>query len=111
MPISEISALGGGKTVSAIGAVENVLNGRPAGTANVSGDGAAFKDFLSQAVDQAELTAADNRAYTDALLMGELNDLHTAPIAAREAELAISLTVQIRDRVVDAYTEIMRMQV
>ena len=97
--------------VSAINAVANVLNGKPAGTANVAEEGAQFKDFLSQAVEQAELTAADNQAFTDALLMGELNNLHDAPIAAREAELAISLTVQIRDRLVDAYTEIMRMQV
>lgn len=97
--------------ISEIAAVNNVLNGRAAGTANVSDTQAPFKDFLTQAIDQAELTAADDRAYTDALLMGELNDLHTAPIAARKAELALSLTVQIRDRLVDAYTEIMRMQV
>lgn len=97
--------------VSAIGAVTNVLNGRPAGTAAVSDNEGQFKDFLTQAIDNAELTTADNRAYTDAMLMGELNDLHTATIAAREAELAISLTVQIRDRLVDAYNEIMRMQV
>lgn len=98
-------------SVSAIGAVNNVLNGRAAGTANVSEGPDQFKDFLAQAIDQAEFTSADDRAYTDALLIGELNNLHDAPIAARKAELAISLTVQIRDRLVDAYTEIMRMQV
>ncbi|MEA4969059.1 MAG: flagellar hook-basal body complex protein FliE [Candidatus Pelethousia sp.] len=97
--------------VSALDAVNNVLNGRAAGTANVSDDSIQFKDFLTQAIDQAELTSADNQAYTDALLIGELNDLHDAPIAARKAELALSLTVQIRDRLVDAYTEVMRMQV
>lgn len=97
--------------ISEIGAVNNVLNGRPAGTANVSEGPSQFKDFLTQAIDQAEITTADDRAYTDALLIGELNNLHEAPIAARKAELALSLTVQIRDRLVDAYTEIMRMQV
>jgi len=97
--------------VTPIQAVSNVLNGQPAGTANTTGDGLLFKDFLTEAINNAELTTADNRAYTDALLMGESNDLHEATIAAREAELAISLTVQIRDRLVDAYTEIMRMQV
>lgn len=97
--------------ISEIGAVNNVLNGRPAGTANVSGGASQFQDFLTQAIDQAELTSADDQAFTDALLIGELNNLHDAPIAARKAELALSLTVQIRDRLVDAYTEIMRMQV
>lgn len=98
-------------SVSALEAVSNVLNGRAAGTANVSEESLQFKDFLTQAIGQAELTSADDQAYTDALLIGELNDLHDAPIAARKAELAISLTVQIRDRLVDAYTEVMRMQV
>ena len=97
--------------VSAIDAVANVLNGKPAGTANVSGGDAAFQDFLTQAIESAELTTADSRAYTDALLIGEVNDIHRATIAAREAELAVNLTVQIRNRLVDAYTEIMRMQV
>ncbi len=97
--------------VFAIDAVNNVLNGRAAGTANTSESSTQFKDFLTQAIDQAELTSADNQAYTDALLMGEVSNLHDATIAAREAELSLSLTVQIRDRLVDAYTEIMRMQV
>lgn len=97
--------------ISSIDAVANVLNGLPAGTANVSEGDSSFKDFLTQAIDNAELTTADSRAYTDALLIGELNDIHSATIAAREAELAVNLTVQIRNRLVDAYTEIMRMQV
>ena len=97
--------------VSAIDAVSNVLNGRAAGTANTSENSTQFKDFLTQAIDQAELTSADNQAYTDALLMGEINNLHDATIASSKAELALSLTVQIRDKMVDAYTEIMHMQV
>jgi len=97
--------------ISPVQAAANVLNGLPAGTANVSSGSSQFKDFLTQAIESAELTSADNQAYTDALLMGELNDLHSATIAAREAELSLSLTVQIRDRLVDAYNEIMRMQV
>lgn len=99
--------------LSGIEGATNVLNGLHAnGTSKTEGsDGNVFKDFLSQAIEQAQLTTADSSAFNDALLLGELNNLHTAPIAAREAELAISLTVQIRDRLVDAYTEIMRMQV
>ncbi len=97
--------------VTAIQAVANVLNNQAAGTANTSGGEMAFKDFLTSAIDNAELTTADSRAYTDALLIGEVNDLHNVTIAAREAELAISLTVQIRDRMVESYNEIMRMQV
>ena len=42
---------------------------------------------------------------------GELTDVHEATIAAEEAGTALELMVEIRNRIVDAYQEIMRMPV
>ncbi len=97
-------------SVTAIQAVSNVLNGYSADP-NIKAEGPEFKDFLSQAIEDTEETATNSEAYSDAILMGELNSLHEATIEMREAELAINLTVQIRNRVVDAYNEVMRMQI
>lgn len=41
---------------------------------------------------------------------GDLDDVHEYTIAATQAELATSLTVAVRDRAVNAFNEIMRMQ-
>ena len=41
---------------------------------------------------------------------GDLADVHEYTIAATEAELATQLTVAVRDKAVEAFNEIMRMQ-
>ncbi|NPV25918.1 MAG: flagellar hook-basal body complex protein FliE [Firmicutes bacterium] len=71
----------------------------------------SFADYLHQAIQEvsnlqkeADLTAAQ-------LATGEIKDIHQAMIAAEKASLTLQLTIQIRNKVLDAYHEIMRMQV
>ena len=42
---------------------------------------------------------------------GDLTDVHNYTIAATEASLQTELTVAVRDRAVEAFNEIMRMQI
>jgi len=42
--------------------------------------------------------------------LGKEEDLHRAIIALEKANLALGLTVQVRNKVIEAYQEIMRMQ-
>lgn len=42
--------------------------------------------------------------------LGQEADLHRAIIAMEKANLALGLTVQVRNKVIEAYQEIMRMQ-
>ena len=64
-----------------------------------------------QALDSLQGTqnAADSLAQTAAT--GNLTDIHNYTIAATEASLTTELTVAVRDRAVEAFNEIMRMQV
>jgi len=49
---------------------------------------------------------------TDLLLaQGKLANVHEAIMAAEKASLTLELTVQIRNRIIEAYQEIMRMNV
>jgi flagellar hook-basal body complex protein FliE len=70
-----------------------------------------FSNVLSEAIDYLKQTEAEASQATTALLTGESTDLHTALIAAQKAEIAISYTVEIRNRVLEAYNNIMNMQV
>ncbi|MDD4075308.1 MAG: flagellar hook-basal body complex protein FliE [Eubacteriales bacterium] len=98
--------------ISSVQAVANVINGLSAsGQSTAESGGVSFQDFLSTALNEMTDTGETSIAFNDALLMGESNNLHDPMIAATEAELSVSLVVQIRDKALDAYNEIMRMQV
>jgi flagellar hook-basal body complex protein FliE len=45
------------------------------------------------------------------LMTGESQDLHTTVIAMQKADLSFQMMMQVRNKIVQAYQEIMRMQV
>ncbi|WP_368654812.1 flagellar hook-basal body complex protein FliE [Ornithinibacillus sp. 4-3] len=49
-------------------------------------------------------------AKTEALIRGDIDDLHDVMITAQKASLTLETTVQIHRRVIDAYNDVMRMQ-
>ena len=67
----------------------------------------AFAEGLKQ-VEQLQQTA-DTTA--TGLATGSITDVHQFTTAASKASLGIDLTVALRNRAVEAYQEIMRMQV
>lgn len=73
--------------------------------------GQSFGAFLGQALEN--LSAIEHRADQAAtrLAAGEPVDLHDVLIAAEESSVAFQLALQVRNKAVEAYQEIMRMQV
>jgi flagellar hook-basal body complex protein FliE len=69
----------------------------------------SFGDMLSSAVRQVNIT--DGIAKQDAVKIatGQADDLHTIMIDSAKADLAVQTLVQVRNKALDAYTEIMRM--
>ncbi len=70
-----------------------------------------FSSFLESAVAEVsdKMKAAD--AEKTKLFTGETNNLHQAMISMQEASVAFSLMVEVRNKLVESYQEIMRMQV
>jgi len=73
----------------------------------VESDGGGFSQILDGLNDAA--VAAD-RAVTD-VAVGADTDLHDVTLAVELESLAFDLAVQIRNRLVDAYQEVFRMQI
>jgi len=71
----------------------------------------SFSNILSDALDNIQETEAEAETANEALLTGESDDIHTALIAAQKAEIAVSVAVEVRDRVIEAYNSIIDMQV
>jgi flagellar hook-basal body complex protein FliE len=72
--------------------------------------GAQFGNMIAQGLQKLQdvQNTADNLAVEAAT--GRLTDVHDYIIAATEASLATSLTVAVRNKALDAFNEIMRMQ-
>jgi flagellar hook-basal body complex protein FliE len=81
---------------------------RPAG---VSGSEGGFQEVFSSAIRSVEGLSADASASVERFLSGEGEELHTTVLATQKAELAFEMFMQARNKVVNAYQEIMRMQV
>jgi len=74
-------------------------------------DGGSFADILTEAMTTVGVTDSIDKGSSMQLLMGQADDLSGMLIDAQKAELALQLALQIRNKVIDAYTEVMRMSV
>src|SRR5690349_5873190 len=80
---------------------------RPAAAAQ---GGTAFQDVFAQAIQSVEAAGQGASASVERFLSGEGEELHTAILATQKAELSFEMFMQMRNKVVGAYQEIMRMQ-
>lgn len=70
----------------------------------------SFAGILQDALDTVSQTAADASKQSLGLLTGETENIHSVVLATEKADLALRLTLQVRNKALDAYNEIMRMQ-
>jgi flagellar hook-basal body complex protein FliE len=76
-----------------------------AGTASGS-----FGDALGKMIDSVEQSSSEANTAVSGML-DKTTDVHDAMIALQRSELALQLTVQVRNKFVQAYQEIMRMPI
>lgn len=97
--------------VDSIGGIASILNPAQASSPVKQAEGSSFSDVLTSALQEAQTEGTKSDEQTLSLLSGDITDLHTATIQAQKAELTLDLAIQIRNKVVDAYNEVMRMSV
>ena len=71
----------------------------------------AFREMFTRSLQEVEAFQNQAANSTERFLAGESEDLHTVAIAAQKAELSFEMFLQVRNKVVQAYQEVMRMQV
>jgi flagellar hook-basal body complex protein FliE len=76
-----------------------------------AGDSSGFADLLQQGLNKMGELQANAETQTQKLIAGESVELHRVVMAGEQAALAFELTMSIRNKAVEAYQEIMRMQV
>lgn len=75
------------------------------------GQATSFKEAFQRYLNQANgLQQEADKAMHD-IVTGKMDNLHELIVAISEADLSFRLMMQIRNKLVEAYKEIMRMQV
>lgn len=79
------------------------------GTPNINEDGLSFQSIFNDAIGNVKEAneALEYEAYR--LATGQTDNLHDITIASTKASLSVELFVQLRNKALDAYNEIMRM--
>ena len=98
---SNLEALGG---VSAPGGLDAKKTG-------AEKEGASFADTLAESLHKVnDLQKEADKAIED-FATGKTRNIHETMIAVNKADLAFRLTMQVRNKIVEAYQEVMRTQV
>jgi flagellar hook-basal body complex protein FliE len=74
------------------------------------GSGGGFASALSDAMGGVNQGQQASNTTIDQFLSGEGQEVHQVALATQRAELAFELFLQVRNKVVQAYQEVMRMQ-
>lgn len=70
-----------------------------------------FGEFLKDALHNVNNLQHQAKQASLNLAAGKIQDIAEVTIAAEKASIALQLTMQVRNKVIDAYQEVMRMQV
>ncbi len=71
----------------------------------------AFGELFQAALQKVNQQQLEAEEAVQGLISGEIEDLHQVMIATEKARLSLQLTVQVTNKVVEAYKEITRMQI
>jgi flagellar hook-basal body complex protein FliE len=70
----------------------------------------SFANVLQGYLENVDTTVKQASDLTIKAAAGEIDNIHDVTIASQKAKVALELTVTIRDKAVEAYQEMMRMQ-
>lgn len=111
MSISGIEAVGGFTPYAAPQVGSTTDTPLSTGTTDVTGTGKAFGSMVLDGLDKLERVQDTSDQLAVKAATGDLTAIHDYTIAATEANVTTQLTVAVRNKAVEAFNEIMRMQV
>ncbi|MFN0027159.1 MAG: flagellar hook-basal body complex protein FliE [Acidimicrobiales bacterium] len=99
--VGQLSGLGGGSAIGGVGS----------GSGSGSGTNKITKIDFSDALGKVQASIDNADGLSQQLATGELTDIHEYTVAASKAQLGVQLTVAMRNQMLSAFQEIMRMQI
>jgi flagellar hook-basal body complex protein FliE len=106
MDLSTIGSVPGVAGVSGVSGTTALSSAGSTGGANAT----SFAGELSGAVDNLQQLQSTSNSLAIQAVTGNLSDIHNATIASTRAQVTLELVAAVRNKGVDAFNEIMRMQ-
>ncbi len=75
-----------------------------------SGAGEGFRSALRDAIGRVEQSQQATQTSIDRFLSGEDQEVHKVALAVEQTQMAFDLFLQVRNKVISAYQEVMKMQ-
>ncbi|MFT8317143.1 MAG: flagellar hook-basal body complex protein FliE [Sporolactobacillus sp.] len=100
--------------MSGIGSINLKTVSMPSATPinSVAGNQNSFSNVLQKALGTVNTSQQEANQMVTGLANGDSNvDLHNVMLAMQKADVLLKTTVQVRDRVISAYQNVMQMQV
>ncbi len=73
--------------------------------------GPSFAETLTKSIEEVNHLQKEADQAIEKLASGESQNVHGAMLAVNKADMAFRMTMQVRNKIVEAYQEVMRMQV
>lgn len=74
-------------------------------------EGGDFAGFLSRAIDDVNQIQKSADEQMSKVIQGNVEDIHTAMIELQKANLSFQVMMEVRNKILEAYQEIMRTQI
>ncbi|WP_188205801.1 flagellar hook-basal body complex protein FliE [Alkalibacillus aidingensis] len=71
----------------------------------------SFANTLKNAINEVNKTQHESNVKTEQLINGEAKDLHDVMITAEKAGVTLQTATEIQNKAIEAYREVMRMQI
>jgi len=81
------------------------------GTGRPGAAGQSFAQALQKAIGQVNTAQVQRDRMIDGVVTGEVTQVHDVMVAAEEAKLAFDLMLEVRNKLLESYNQIMQMQV
>lgn len=81
------------------------------GAASGAGNGGTFSEILRKSVDEVNTLQGQSDTAIKELVAGRSKNIHETMLTIERADTSLKLMMQVRNKILDAYREIMRMQV
>lgn len=77
----------------------------------VSGSSNSFGDLVTQGLDNVNQQLMTSQADLQTLASGDMQNMHQIMIRLEESRLSFQLLLQVRNRLLEAYQDVMKMQI